>query len=145
MKKYTVILMAFLTTLALCSIGFAADNESEPGTSIEVTDDLTPASTLTFNFSPSVAAQYLTPGTTGNEQAFTIGAYHGGGSYFYGTASTETTIYKKARTTSQTFGDAGFPEPAVDADGNPITDAEGNPTMTGSNSPWQTEGSGWEK
>jgi len=130
MKKYTILMLALLAMFAFNSSVFAgaADNEDDPGSTMIVSDqDATDPQTLAFNFSPSVCGTYITAADTGNEQAFTIGTYHSGGELFYATASDQTSVYSKERTTVQTFADAGFP--ATDADGVAI----------GDESPWETD------
>lgn len=138
MKNTLTILLALCAALVFSSIGFATTNEDDPGSAMEVTDGATTnEAILTFNFSPNVAAQYLTPGSTATEQSFTIGTYHSGGTLFYGTSSDQTITWKKDRATAQTFADAGFPT---------IETAEdGTETETGAAAPWDEADSGWEK
>ncbi|MDX9709739.1 MAG: hypothetical protein RBT64_09305 [Trichloromonas sp.] len=101
---------------------FAINNEDNIGGTLTVDADIP----LNFNFSPSVAGEYLTEGTTGNEQWYAIATYHNGGSLFYGSGSDQTSVFKRVRATSQTFADASVPT-------KPVLDDEGNPA------PWVTE------
>lgn len=115
MSKITVFLLSLMLTLMATQV-FALDNESTPGGTLTVDAD-TP---LNFNFSPSVAGQYLTEGTSANEQWYAVATYHNGGSLFYGSGSDQTSVFKKVRETAQTFADAAVPTaPVLDADGNP--------------------------
>jgi hypothetical protein len=107
MKKILVLFIAFGFALAFTNPVFATDNESTPGQGFTVDD--TNGNSLTFKFSPKVVGQYESDGTSGNMQWFSICTYHGGGENFYGTSTTDTVIYKKSRTTSQTLSDAGIP------------------------------------
>ena len=72
-------------------------------------------------------------GAAGNMQWFALCTYHAGGLKFYGTTSSETSVYKKDRTTVQLLTNAAIPinpvaAVAVEVDG----------VMTGG---W----TGWEK
>lgn len=120
------LLLAFLATSA-----FAINNEDNLGGTLTV--DGTVA--LNLNFSPSVAGEYLTEDTSGNEQWYAIATYHNGGSLFYGSASDQTSVFKRVRTTAQTFADASVPAaPVLDDAGNPapwvtpVKDGEEAPT-----------------
>jgi len=142
MYKKILTLLLLVTFFGFTSAAFAVDNEADVGASITVDDG--DGNSLTFNFSPSVAARYETSvSSPGNEQDYTLGTYHVGGALFYGTSSSETSVYKKDRTsTADTFSDGGYVT-AVDAvmeDGEVVT-----PGIDAVVSPWLVEGSGWSK
>jgi hypothetical protein len=113
---------------------FAKTNEDSPGSSFEVDE----TQKLRFSFSPKVAGKYLAEGATPtNEQWYSIGTYHGGGTLFYGTASDQTTVFKKKRSTNDGFDVASLPDapdPVENEDGTVTyepwvtyeTDTEGN-------------------
>ena len=133
MKIRFLIVTTFLAVFAFVIPAIACDNEDDAGSSMTVEDQDTTPNQMTFNFSPGVVATYLTPDDTGNVQEFTIGAYHEGGTLFYGTASDQATVYKKDRDTTELLAAAGFAaETAVDA-GDAIT------------APWDEDDSGWTK
>lgn len=122
MKKLTGIAALLLMVSAFAMPALAIDNEANPGTTIPLTDGLTPANTLNLNFSPSVNGQYLTDAddAAGNKQWFAIATYHSGGTNFYGTSAEQTVVYKKPRETTETFTAAALvnakeaPEVATD-------------------------------
>jgi hypothetical protein len=113
MKKMVTLLVVVGAALVLASGSMAAsvDNEGTPGVGFTVTDGLDTPNLLSFKFSPKVIAQYATDDgeTATNKQWYAICTYHAGGENFYGTSTTDTVIYKKSRTTSQTLSDAGIP------------------------------------
>ncbi|MDY0262691.1 hypothetical protein [Syntrophotalea acetylenica] len=117
MKKLTLLLLVFGAALVLVKPVCATDNEANPGGSFTVTDGATDPQTLTFKFSPSVVGQYMSNGTTTNEQWYAICTYHAGGENFYGTSSTDTVIYKKARATNETLSAADIPVTAAEETG----------------------------
>lgn len=143
MYRKIVTLALFAVICGLNSPAFAIDNEATPGVSITLSDNATIPKTLTLNFSPSVAARYETSGAAvNNEQDYTLGTYHVGGVYFYGTSSAETSIYKKTRTTDMTFASAGYvdPVPPEIVEGEVVT-----PGVDAVVSPWTAADSGWTK
>jgi hypothetical protein len=113
-----------LTLLAAfsCPQVFAAsiDNEAKPGSTLSVDAD----KQLNFNFSPSVAGQYITETAAGNEQWYALVTYHSGGSLFYGASSDSTVVYKKARATAQEFADAAAPTAPADTSADPPETAD---------------------
>ena len=118
MKKMITLLLVFGAAMLFASSVLAADNESNPGSSVTVTDgDTTDPQTLTFKFSPSVVGQYLSNGATANEQWFAICTYHAGGTNFYGTSSSDTLIYNKSRATGETLSDAAIPSTTTAEEG----------------------------
>lgn len=137
MKLLNIFLILIIMSLmSTYSIAGQSTNEDDPGTSITVDDGAATPNELTFNFSPSVSGIYITPTDSGNEQSWTAGTYHSGGTKFYGTASDQTIIYKKDRTTTQLFAQAGFPEVQEDD------------SVVGQADPWNVEGCTedcWEK
>jgi|JTFP01.1.fsa_nt_gb hypothetical protein len=104
----TVLLAVFLSFPA-----FAAEQLNEgadAGKTLTVDVD----EPLNLNFSPSVAGQYITEATTGNEQWYAIVTYHSGGKLFYGSSSDSTVVYKRDRTNTQTFTQAAAPTKPAD-------------------------------
>lgn len=119
MNKKSIFCLSLLMILLLSPQVFAAtqENEGEAAGNTLTVDGTLP---LNLNFSPSVAGQYVTEATSGNEQWFAVATYHSGGSLFYGSGSDQTSVFKRSRSTSQTFSDASVPPaPVLDAAGNP--------------------------
>jgi len=113
MNKNTIFYITVFLALFLSAPAFAANIENEgadAGKTLTVDAD----EPLNLNFSPSVAGQYITEGTTGNEQWNAVVTYHSGGTLFYGSSSDSTVVYKKDRTTTQTFADAAAPTAPAD-------------------------------
>lgn len=108
MKKTLTLLIVLIAVGLFASQAFAANVENE-GTNAGKSLVVGASDDLTLNFSPKVAGQYITEGTTGNEQWFAIGTYHGGGQSFYATSAQQTAIWKKSRETTQEFSDAAIP------------------------------------
>ena len=123
------VLFLFLGTFNAFAVpGTAQENSDNPGTAIELTDNVAAAdggpNELTLNFSPSVAGYYIADGdaTSGQVQWYAVATYHSGGSSFYATSSDSTTTYSQVRGTNQTFGDVTIPDtPVLDDDGDPDT------------------------
>ena len=117
--KNRIFLILALALLIACPQVFAAsvDNEDTPGSVLA-------ASSLNFNFSPSVAGMYVTENTSGNEQWYAVSTYHPGGKSFFGSSSDSTSIYKQSREAADVFGDITLPDsPTV----NIITPATTDP------------------
>jgi len=112
MKNKLMFLVSMYAVFSLATVAGAgtSTNETDPGSTLDLTDGATtdPA-TLALNFSPSVAGQYTTEGATDNEQWYSIGTYHAGGSLVYATSSQQTSIWKASRETNETFTDSAIP------------------------------------
>jgi hypothetical protein len=140
MKKNLILLAVFAAALIIGSPVFAADNESTgAGTSFTVSDaDPTNPHELTFTFSPGVLALYTVDAgevsTDGSSypQWYLVSTYHDGGSMFYGTTSSDSSLFKTERDTNEKFADASYPsdrataESEVDVDGTMATWWEAN-------------------
>lgn len=121
MIKKTISLLALFSIFVSPQVFAAAmSNESDPGTTLSVDAD----KVLNFNFSPSVAGQYVTETAAGNEQWYALVTYHSGGSLFYGASSDSTVVYKKDRATAQTFTDAAAPTAPADVSLDPPETAD---------------------
>ena len=123
MNKNTIFYITIFMALFLSAPAFAANVENEnadAGKTLTVDVD----EPLNLNFSPSVAGQYITEGTTGNEQWYAVATYHSGGKLFYGSSSDSTVVYKKDRSTSQTFDAAAPPKAPADPDADPAETAD---------------------
>lgn len=124
MKKIFVLFAVFCIAMAIGSPAMAIDNENSPGSTITVDDGAATPNELTFSFSPSVVGQYLADasGTVNNQQWFALATYHGGGTSFYGTTSSQTVIWKKDRTTDETLADAAIPTASDATEGEECTE-----------------------
>lgn len=135
MKKIVVVFSSLILILSMATYVFAGTSNNEGGDEgkpFTVDDGKNPATSLSFNFSPNVAGQYTTTEDSGNEQWFSIGTYHVGGTLFYATSSDQTIIWKKSRSSGDLFATASIP-------GAPPTNTE-NVVI-----PWDEADADWKK
>jgi hypothetical protein len=143
MNKKVYVSFFLVAFLSFSSLAFSATYSNTAdgngaGTTIAVDGD----QALTFTFSPSVAGQYATTATSGNEQWYSVATFHAGGTRFFGSASDQTSVYKRnfegltITGTSPTFADADVPEASVDADGDGTPDAWADADLAEGESDW---------
>jgi hypothetical protein len=119
MKRiFSIFAMLFLV-FSFCTVAIAEDSEpvadntnegADAGRAIELTDGN--GNDLILNFSPSVNAIYETDAgdPDGNKQWYAVATYHSGGTFFFGSSSDSTVVYRKSRDTTEEFSDAGVPD-----------------------------------